>query len=201
MNKNILIILLLSLFLFPLYSQETNQGENVEVAEEIEEVKESDQQLNLGENQNQEAVTGGVGGLQVISLLLGLLLVVFFIFFFFRYLKKLSQPSTMGKGSFFKIISSESLLGSRYLHIVKAGVHYYFISSTDGEVQLLEKIEDQEMIQSIELYIASVPEETQTFYEKLMSAMQNKLIKVSVEEKTHEVKEGFKKQRDKLKNL
>ena len=99
------------------------------------------------------------------------------------------------------MLASESLFGSRYIHIVKAGSSYYFLASADNEVTLLEKIEDPEMIQSIELYVSSIPTEPQTFQERLMSAVQKSKIRVSMDETARKMGERLKKQGDKFKKM
>lgn len=148
-----------------------------------------------------EETGGGIGWRQVLSLFLGLLLIIFFLFILFRYFKGLSKPAVTPSGGFFRIIASEALFGSRYVHIVKAGSSYYFLASADNEVTLLEKIENQEMIQSIELYVSTMPSEPQTFHERLLSAIQKTKIRVSVDEATRKISGQLKKQSDKFKKM
>lgn len=146
-------------------------------------------------------VGGGVGWRQVFSLFFGLLLIAFFLFILFRYFKGLSKPAVTPAGGFFRIIASEALFGSRYVHIVKAGSSYYFLASADNEVTLLEKIEDREMIQSIELYVSTMPTEPQTFHERLVGAIQKSKIRVSVDEAVGKISGQVKKQSDKFKKM
>lgn len=163
---------------------------------------EEDMPLNLsgvGETPNETG--GGVGWRQVLSLFFGLLLIAFFLFILFRYFKGLSKPAPTPSGGFFRIIASEPLFASRYVHIVKAGSSYYFLASADNEVTLLEKIEDREMIQSIELYVSTMPSEPQTFHERLISAIQKTKIRVSVDEATRKISGQLKKQSDKFKKM
>lgn len=158
--------------------------------------------MNFGETAVGEAeMSGGVGWRQVLSLFLGLLLIAFFLFVLFRYFKGLSKPAVTPVGGFFRIIASEALFGSRYIHIVKAGNSYYFLASADNEVSLLEKIEDPEMVQSIELYVSTMPTEPQTFHERLMSTVQKAKIRVSVDEAARRISGQFKKQSDKFKKM
>ena len=122
-------------------------------------------------------------------------------FILFRYFKGLSKPAVTPAGGFFRIIASEALFGSRYVHIVKAGSSYYFLASADNEVTLLEKIEDREMIQSIELYVSTMPTEPQTFHERLVGAIQKSKIRVSVDEAVGKISGQVKKQSDKFKKM
>lgn len=164
-------------------------------------VSEADMPLNLSVVDNRGNLNAGVGWRQVFSLFFGLLLVAFFLFLLFRYFKGLSKPTATPAGGFFRLIASESLFGSRYVHILKAGNSYYFLASADNEVSLLEKIEDPEMIQSIELYVSTMPSEAQTFWERLLGAVQKTKIRVSVDESARKVTDGFKKQSDKLNKM
>ena len=144
---------------------------------------------------------GGVGMRPVVSMIFGLLLIALLFFFLFRYFKKLTKPTVSPEGGFFRVLASEPLFGSRYIHIVKAGSSYYFLASADNEVTLLEKIDDLEMVQSIELYVSSIPSEPQTFQERLMSAVQKSKIRVSVDETARKMGDRLKKQGDKFKKM
>ncbi len=200
LTKKRFILIFLIVFCLPLFSQE-NSGDG-EPAAPAAETEINEENLSIStETVDENFESGGIGARPVVSMIFGLLLIALLFFFLFRYFKRLTKPTVSPEGGFFRVLASESLFGSRYIHIVKAGSSYYFLASADNEVTLLEKIEDPEMIQSIELYVSSIPTEPQTFQERLMSAVQKSKIRVSMDETARKMGERLKKQGDKFKKM
>jgi len=97
------------------------------------------------------------GGGSLVAAFLPFLLAAIIIFgvFFFVYwmLKKGSTVKT--KGSFFSILASQPLDRFSNIHLLKYMGNYYIIITSGGNATLIEKIEDSESVEQIDLKFAS----------------------------------------------
>ncbi len=199
-----LFIVNLLIAIFPLVGQE---GEVVNEVTEVTEVDTEQTPLNpIPEEDTEAAVIAeapSVGNefLNLIKNLFFFVLILGALYFFLKFLKKRSQNG-MISDDFMKIVSTQQLTASRFLHIVKVGEEFYWISSTDGGISLLEKLTDKDLVDQLnakkQLDQPTIIESFREFIQKWTSPSTKPL---SNEEKSSETIENLKKQSERLKNL
>lgn len=190
-----LILLLILLLNFSVFAQEA--------------IDESEYSINFGDTQtiqdeNIQTNQGQyrtVGFKEIFKFILVFAFIIFIIFMFMRLLKKVSSPAIADNDEI-HLISTSALAGGRLVHIINVGTEFYLIGSTDTEVNLISKIENEQTINSLQLKKEELPlnKKNESFSDKLL-----KSLGMNKEEPSEGLgKETFnflKKQKDKLKNL
>ena len=69
----------------------------------------------------------------------------------FFVLKRVGNPRLQGN-SLISVISTQNLQGNRALHLVEVGNEVFLIGSSEGGVELVGKLEDQETLDQVKLY-------------------------------------------------
>jgi flagellar protein FliO/FliZ len=69
----------------------------------------------------------------------------------FFVLKRMGNPRFQGN-SLISVISTQNLQGNRALHLVEVGNEVFLIGSSEGGVELVGKLEDQETLDQVKLY-------------------------------------------------
>lgn len=129
------------------------------------------------------------------------LLVLALIYLLLRFLKKLSLNG-LKSDNFMKIISTQHLSNNRFLHIVKLGSEFFWISSADGGVSLLKKIEDQSFIDELLLQKESLSSpDGKNFRDILRSVIKPTSQSFSSDEKIDESLINIKNQRERIKKM
>jgi len=82
-------------------------------------------------------------------LVLGVVISVIYGVFFF--LKKMGNPSFQGN-NLISLVSTQNLQGNRALHLIEVGNEVFLVGSSEGGVELVGKIQDQETLDQVRLY-------------------------------------------------
>ncbi|MFO7849210.1 MAG: flagellar biosynthetic protein FliO [Spirochaetia bacterium] len=138
-------------------------------------------------------------------LILGAVIAAIYGIFFI--LKRLGNPSFQGN-SLISVLSTQNLQGNRSLHLVEVGNEVFLIGSSEGGVELVGKIEDQETLDQVKLYRSEMSAGGQSFQRSLKDIFQRgkgtngeKVSASGKEENTGASAFFMKKQRERLKNL
>ena len=117
-----------------------------------------------------------IGAGDIVRMLLVLIVVIGIIYATFILLKRASRAQVQSS-SVIHNISTMSLGGNKALHIIKIGTHYYVIGSTEQSVQLIETIEDEESIDTINLYSDGSPRAHKGTFKARIAALLNSVHK------------------------
>lgn len=140
-------------------------------------------------------------------LILGAVIAVIYGVFFL--LKRMGNPSFQAN-NLITVLSTQNLQGNRSLHLVEVGNEVFLIGSSEGNVGLVSKIEDNETIDELRLYRSEMGAGARTFQETLRGLF-NRGVQASgsasAESRTGEnagVQSGavfLQKQRERLKKM
>ncbi|MBN2652334.1 MAG: flagellar biosynthetic protein FliO [Spirochaetales bacterium] len=142
-----------------------------------------------------------VGFKEIFKFIIIFIFIVIIIVLFMRILKKISSPSVQDNDEI-HLISTTTLANGRLVHIVNVGSEYFLVGSTDTNVNLISKIDNEQTVNSLQLKKEELPLNTksETFSDKLMRS----LGKSKLSSADTEIKGSFSflnKQKDKLKNM
>jgi flagellar protein FliO/FliZ len=145
----------------------------------------------------QAAVASAVSLWDFVRMLLVLALVVLAIYLVLRFLRKRAGRQVQ-ENDLIRVMGSRTLAGTRSLHVVEVGRGVYLVGSSDGGVQLIAEITDQESLDSLRLKAA----EEQTAGRRTFQSVLADIFKPARGTATMGDSLGFlKRQRDRLKKL
>ncbi len=109
------------------------------------------------------------GVLDFLRMILVLGAVIAVIYGIFYLLRKVSVPR-LQEGGLIRVLTTQSLTGGRFLHLVQVGRQVFLIGSGEGNVTLLSEISDRESIDEIALAAGtSVPAPGQGGFARMLS--------------------------------
>lgn len=200
-------------------TQQTQEGrearesrESSQVSETPEEVREEDLVIRDTETPQVELENGLTqfsvwDFLRMFLVLGGVIAAIYGVFFF---LKKMGNPKLQGN-TLISVLSTQNLQGNRALHLVEVGNEVFLIGSSEGGVELVGKIEDQETLDQVKLYRSELMAGGRSFQNSLkdMFFRSTPTKQGSYENEKEEGREAgsvgaalfMQKQRERLKNL
>jgi len=103
-----------------------------------------------------------------VRMLLVLALVVATIYLVFHLLKK-RVGRKHSENDLIRVLGSRNLTGTRAMHLVEVGKSVYLVGSTDGGVELISQITDQESLDMVRLQAAEEPAARRRSFQEVLS--------------------------------
>ncbi|HOO34277.1 MAG TPA: flagellar biosynthetic protein FliO [Thermotogota bacterium] len=99
----------------------------------------------------------GIGSVNVLSAFMPFLLAAIFIFIvlYLVYWMLKNNKGLKSKGNFFKILASQSIDQHTNIHLIKYLESYFVLITTQGNVEVLERIDDEEIKEELNLKFIS----------------------------------------------
>jgi flagellar biogenesis protein FliO len=99
----------------------------------------------------------GMGDVNVLGAFMPFLVAALFIFIvlYLVYWMLKHNKGLKSKGDFFKILASQSIDQFTNIHLIKYLEYYYVITTSQGNVEILEKIDDTEIKEELNLKFMS----------------------------------------------
>ncbi len=135
--------------------------------------------------------------LRMFIVLGGVIAVIYGLFYL---LKKMQNPR-LQENSLISLISSQSLQGNRSLHLIEVGNEVFLVGSSEGGVELVGKITDQETLDQVRLYRSEIRGAENSFGRTLRDIFGRNGGSNGEEEKDFSGALFLQKQRERLKNL
>lgn len=128
-------------------------------------------------------------------------IVLAILFLLFRVLKRVSVV-TGSNDDFIQIISTKQLMGNRYLHVVKLGEEYFLIGSAEGNVNLIKKIENKDLITELDLYKEKNAQPDQkNFIDRFRFVLKSEKGELSIKENLSQTVKNIKNRTNKMKKM
>ncbi len=166
------------------------------------EINEEDLEIR-DEDSPEVQIEGGLNNFSVwdfLRMFIVLGLVVAAIYGLFYLLKKMQNPR-MQENPLISLVSSQSLQGNRSLHLVEVGNEVFLVGSSEGGVELVGKITDQETLDQVRLYRSEIRGGEKSFGRTLRELFGRNGENEGEEERSFGGALFLQKQRERLKNL
>jgi flagellar protein FliO/FliZ len=147
-------ILIGAFFLSPFLSAQSGetQGETASPGAAEDPITAAERALTLDGDAPEDAAVPPAGGAGTFSVLLRivlmLLVVAAAIYGVVRLLKRAARPSA-GRDPYLKVLSSVSLGGGRFVHVLALGSQAWLVGSGEGGVRLVAELRDQEILNAM----------------------------------------------------
>lgn len=122
-----------------------------------------------------EAAPGTAGGSSasmlpyVLRMMLVLGLVIGVIYALYALLKRSARPRAQ-QDAYLRVLATTTLAPGRQLHVVSLGGSAWLVGSTDSSVGLIERIDDREVVDALELRATQSPEAPRREFGDMLSA-------------------------------
>lgn len=154
-----LLLILLIIFSFQVYAQDSGSSDELIDSETVVEestIDESDVLLQFDDDPNSEesdAVTPTFnrnGTRDIVSLFIFLIIVIGIIILFFWLLKKITVKKEMND-DLIKVIGSQSIRADSTIHIIEVGEQVFLIGAGNSSVSLITELTDKDTVDAIKL--------------------------------------------------
>ena len=190
-NRYIIIILLFFLQSFVLYSQTNNSAPPRSINESDIAVDINNVDNNNTTPRNSPLIKTG----DYIRLIITLIIVIIIIYFLIKFIRKISIKNIQNQNDLIKILGSKILYNDQVIHLIEVEGLIYCLGSSSGQITIIDKITDKEIVDRIILNYSQKPE-TKTF-----SQLINKKTNIAGQYNLNNSITNFiKKQSERLKN-
>ena len=147
----VVYILVSVFFLSPVLSAQETEGETVLSVPAEDPLVAAERALTLGENTPGDAAGPAVGTVTpflLLRIVLMLLVVAAAIYGVIWFLKRAARSSP-GGNPYLKVLSSASLGGGRFVHVVALGSQAWLVGAGEGGTRLIAELRDQDVLNAM----------------------------------------------------